>query len=61
MNKINVVNPSDKSWTHQSYLLWFGACGATYTLVYANGLDDALEIAAECPTKEFLVGFYHNN
>lgn len=44
---INVANASDKSWSRNSFLLWFGACGPTRVLVYADGLDDALEIAAD--------------
>ena len=47
MRKINVANASNKSWTRHRYILWFGACGATYVLVYANSLDDALEEAAD--------------
>lgn len=51
---IHVANPSEKSWTRHNYLLWFGACGATYVLVYANGLEDALETAAEyCVEQEW--------
>jgi hypothetical protein len=45
--RVDVVNPGDKSWCRQSFVLWFGACGPTYLLVYANGLDSALKTAAD--------------
>lgn len=45
--KINVANASDRSWTRQSFVLWFGQCAPTYVLVYANDLDSALELAAD--------------
>lgn len=41
--KIEIVNPGDKSWTKHRYILWFGVCGPTTLLVWANSLDDALE------------------
>lgn len=45
--KINVANPSEKSWTNRSFLFVFGAYGCTYVLAYGDSLDDALESAAE--------------
>lgn len=47
MSKIVVVNPVERSWTRNRYVLWFGACGPTRLMVWANGLEDALEEAAE--------------
>lgn len=44
--KIHVINPSDKSYTNQRFVLWFGACAPTYILVYGH-LEDCLELAAE--------------
>lgn len=44
---IRVVNPSDRDWTRHRYVLWFGACGPTRLMVWANGLDSALELAGE--------------
>lgn len=41
-----VVNPSERSWQDQRYVLSFGAAGTTHLLVWGN-LDDALETAAE--------------
>lgn len=35
-----------KGWG-RPYILWFGACGPTNILVYANGLEAALEDAAQ--------------
>jgi hypothetical protein len=47
MSQLVLVNPSDKSWTRHRYVLSFGAVGTTHLLVWGNGLDDALEEAAE--------------
>lgn len=44
--KLEVVNGSDRSWTRSSFVLWFGQCAPTFLLVFANGLEDALEEAA---------------
>jgi hypothetical protein len=44
---VYLANPSDRSWTRHRYVLWFGACGPTRVMVWANSLDDAIEIAAE--------------
>jgi hypothetical protein len=38
-----IVNPHDRDWTKHRYILWFGACGPTYLMVWANSLDDALD------------------
>jgi len=40
---IHVVNPVERSWTRHRYVLWFGACGPTLLMVWANSLDDAIE------------------
>jgi hypothetical protein len=45
--KLNVVNSSDKSWSSHSFILTFGAYGSTHLLVYADNLDDAVEISAQ--------------
>jgi len=47
MAKIEIVNPNDSDWTKHRYILWFGACGATYLMVWANSLDDALDEAID--------------
>ncbi len=52
----HVPNPGDRRWCRHSYILWFGAYGSTRVLVYANGLDEALEIAADCLVSEGLLG-----
>ena len=40
------VNGSDQDWTHNRYVLWFGACAPTKLLVYANSLESALDECA---------------
>jgi hypothetical protein len=45
--KIEVCNPSDKDWTRQRFVFWFGACAPTFVLAYGNGVESALEAAAE--------------
>ena len=40
------VNGSDKDWTTQKFVLWFGACSPTKLLVYANSCDAAVEECA---------------
>ncbi len=42
-----IVNPTDKYWTRHRYVLWFGAVGSTFLLVWANSLDDALDEAVD--------------
>ena len=42
-SKIVLVNPSDRDWTRQRFVLWFGAYGSTNLMVWANSLDDALD------------------
>ena len=56
--KILVANPYERNFSRQSYLLWFGACAPTLVLAYADSLDDALEVSAECLASEGLVGFF---
>jgi hypothetical protein len=43
---IVILNPSDRDWKRHRYVLWFGACGSTRIMVWANGLEDALEECA---------------
>lgn len=38
-----ILNPHDRDWTKHRFVLWFGACGTTRILVWANGLEDALD------------------
>jgi hypothetical protein len=48
---VNIVNPADRDTSRYSrtrrYVLWFGACGATYVMCWARSLDDALETCAD--------------
>ncbi len=39
------VNGSDRDWTRHRYVLWFGACAPTRLMIWANGLESAIEIA----------------
>lgn len=53
--KIRIANPTDRymlrrpgsQYGYRAFLLAFGACYPTYVLAYADGLDSALEEAAE--------------
>ena len=42
-----LVNPSDRDWTRHRYVLWFGGCGVTNLMIWANGLEDALDEAVD--------------
>lgn len=42
---VTLVNPSEQSWRKQRYVLWFGTA-PRYLMVWANGLEDALENCA---------------
>ena len=45
--KVWFVNPTEKGfYDGRSYVLWFGACGATYLHVYTRSLEDAIEQCA---------------
>lgn len=44
---IHVVNADGKRFGDPRFLLWFGAYGPTFVLVYARHLEAALEDAAE--------------
>jgi hypothetical protein len=50
--EIHVANPHEKDWVGEGFrdckrwVLWFGACGPTYVLIYSQCLEDALEEAA---------------
>ncbi len=41
--QVTMINPTQKRWHDHSFVLWFGACGATYLHVYADHLEDALD------------------
>lgn len=46
-HEITYINENDQSWAKHSYILWFGQVGSTYLMVYANGLQDALDEAID--------------
>jgi len=41
--KISIINPSEREFTKQRYILWFGAYSSTHCLVWADNLEDALD------------------
>lgn len=45
--KIVAVNGGDRAWTRQRFVLAFGAVGTTYLMVWANGIDSALDEAVD--------------
>ena len=47
MNAIVPVNGSDREFTSSRFVLWFGACGSTRLMVWANHLDDAFDVAVD--------------
>lgn len=47
MEKIVIVNPSDRSFTKNRYILAFGAYGWTRLMVWANSVDSALDEAVD--------------
>jgi hypothetical protein len=46
-SSITIVNPSDRDWTRNAFVLAFGAYGWTRLLCYAQGIEDALDVAGE--------------
>ena len=44
---ITMVNPTEREYASHDYVLWFGGCGTTNLRVWADSLEDALEIAAD--------------
>ena len=46
-HRIDIVNPDDRIWTRHRYILWFGACGTTHRMIWANNFEAALETAGE--------------
>ena len=47
MRKIEIVNGPDRSWARHRYILWFGTMSTNYLMVWANGLENAIEFAGE--------------
>lgn len=41
--KITSINPNDKTWTRQTFILSFGAYGNHHLYVHADHLEDALD------------------
>lgn len=42
-----LVNPHDRDWTSQRFVLWFGQCGPTYLMVWGNSLEACLHEAID--------------
>lgn len=47
MDPIVIVNGSDRAWARHRYILAFGAYGWTRLMVWANGIDSALDEAVD--------------
>lgn len=47
MTDIIPINGSDREFTSGRFILWFGACGPTQLMVWANHLEDALDEAVD--------------
>ena len=45
--RVELVNPTDRSFTRHRFVLEFGAYGTTRLMVWADSLCDAVETAAE--------------
>ena len=41
------INPTDSHWTSNRYILWFGPYRRTEHLVWANNLNEALDISVD--------------
>lgn len=44
---LHIVNATDSKWTSHRYILSFGAYGSTNLLIWANGLESALDEAID--------------
>lgn len=42
-----LVNATDSHWTRNRYIFCFGAYGSTYLMVWANGIECALDVAVD--------------
>ena len=62
--EIHVANPDGKAWAgdgaydDRRWVLYFGAAGTTYVLVYARHLEDALEEAAQFLSDKGWAGYF---
>lgn len=44
---LNIVNPTDRDYARHTWILNFGCVGTTFLMIWANGIEDAIEIAAD--------------
>lgn len=42
-----LINPAERDYTRHRFVFWFGQIGTIYASVWANNLDDGLEIAGD--------------
>jgi len=47
MAKVIPINGSERQWSRQRFVLWFGQHCPTYLMVWASSLDDALDKAID--------------
>ena len=45
--KVTHVNPDDADWTRHTYLMMHGDNSSVCALVWANSIDDAIEVVGE--------------
>lgn len=50
-----LINPAERDYTRHRFVLWFGQIGTIYASVWADNLDDGLEIAGDW-LKEYAPG-----
>jgi len=55
---ILVANPGDKGTWKNTWVLWFGAIGTQYVLVYADSLEGALEDSAGALADAGMMGYF---
>ena len=59
--EVPIVNPGDYDWTRGLFLFGFGAYNDTKCLVFANGVEAALEIAASHLKDTGEIGFFETD
>lgn len=53
--KLHIVNPNDRDCTRNRYILTLGQICPSYHLIWANGLEDALDtLVDECCPERYL-------
>ena len=58
--EVILVNPEERQWTRERFVFAFGAYGWTRLMVWADGLDSALETAIDW-IAEYAPGLLHDD